>query len=148
MKSRDLALTIIFATLYPALTLGLYPMSYGQIQIRIADALYPLIGIFGLPALIGCIIGHFIANLFSPLGIIDMVSVLLFIPAKIAIWKWKFKAVPLHVLSVALWIPFMLHLLFGIPYLITVFYVGVGEAVAELILGRWLYLEIERRIKN
>ena len=146
MQSKSLSIVIVFATLYPALTLGLYPVSYGQVQIRISDALYPLIGLFGFPALLGCVIGHAIANLFSPLGIIDMMSVLFFVPAKIAIWKWKFKGVPLHVLSVALWVPYILHLLFGVPYLPTVFYVGTGEAVAELILGRWLYLEVERRI--
>lgn len=148
MRARQISIVAIFASLYVVLCVGLAPISYGEINIRIADALYPLIALFNLPALIGLVLGHFIANLYSPLGLLDLVSVLVFIPAKIAIWKLGFKAVPIHVLSVALWVPAMLYSLYGVPYFITVLYVGLGESFAELILGRWLYLEIKKRMKQ
>ena len=65
MKVKSLALAVPFAALYVALCLGLAPISYMDIQVRVADALYPLIGLFGWPALFGLVVGHFIANMFS-----------------------------------------------------------------------------------
>jgi uncharacterized membrane protein len=124
-----------------------HPISFLMIQIRIADALYPLIAVFGLPALVGLTLGHFLVNLSSPLGWIDLLSVPLFIPAKLAIWKWGLKAVPLHVLSVALWVAYMLHVVFALPFWISVVLVGCGEAVAEIILGIPLAEAVRRRIR-
>jgi len=153
MNKKDLALASILAALYAALGLGLAPISYLMIQCRIADALYPLIALFGWPALIGLTIGQFITNLASPLGFIDLLSPILFLPAKYFIKRFGFKAVPIHVLSVALWVALMLNLVFGLPYWITVIYVGIGEAIAELVLGGLVYRTtratiLARRIKR
>jgi len=148
MHSKKIALIVVFATLYSSITLVFHPISYGEINIRVSDSLYPLIGLFGFPSLIGCVLGHFIANLFSPLGIIDLLSVGLFIPAKLLILKFKFKGVPIHVLSVALWVGFMLHYLYGLPLVMTIIFVGMGESIAELVLGRWVYLEVEKWLKR
>ena len=145
MKVKSLALAVPFAAIYVALCLGLAPISYMDIQVRVADALYPLIGLFGWPALFGLVVGHFIANMFSPLGLIDLLSVIIFLPAKLAILKWKFKAVPFHVVSVALWVAYILHSLFALPYWITALYVGAGEFIAEIMLGYPLYYAIKRR---
>jgi len=145
-NSKFVSLTIIFAGLYTTLGYLLHPFSFMQIQVRVADALYPLIAIFGLPSLTGLVIGHFIVNLSSPLGLIDLLSVPIFIPAKLSIWKWGLKAVPLHVLSVGLWVGFMLFYLFNIPLLITILYVTIGELIAEIVLGFPLTLTLKRRI--
>ncbi|MEM3579274.1 MAG: QueT transporter family protein [Candidatus Bathyarchaeia archaeon] len=145
-KTYFIAFTVVFAASYVGLCLGLHPLSYGAIQVRVADALYPLIALFGTPALLGCVIGHFIANLFSPLGVIDLLSVALFIPAKLAILKWHFKGVAMHVVSVAFWVGYMLHMLYSLPLLETIVYVGIGETIAEMVLGRWLYLELKKRV--
>jgi len=51
-------------------------------------------------------------------------------------------------LTIALWVPFMLCTVYGIPfevYPVLVAQIGAGETIAELILGRWLYLELKRR---
>jgi len=124
------------------------PISFLMVQVRVADALYSLIGLFGFPAFVGLVLGHLIANMFSPLGLIDLLSVLWFIPAKLAIWKWKFKAVPLHVVSVGLWVGWMLHSLFGLPLMMTIIYVATGEAIAEIIIGYPVYKTIKRIIKQ
>jgi len=142
VNSRFVALIVVFASMYVALGYVLHPISFLQIQVRIADALYPLIAVFGLPSLVGLVIGHFLLNLSSPLGLIDLLSIPLFIPAKVAIWKWGLKAVPLHVISVGLWVPTMLCF-FAPPeilvpsFLFWVFVstVTIGEFIAEYILG-------------
>jgi len=149
MKSRSIALTALFTTLYIIIGYALSSIAFLEYQVRVADALYPLIAIFGLPALIGTTIGHFTLNLASPLGLIDLLSVALFIPAKIAIWKFGLKAVPLHIISVALWVPYMLCTVFQIPFIAYIplaVTVGVGETIAEAVIGIPLALAIRKRL--
>lgn len=146
MNSRNLALVVVFASLYAIIGYALHPISFLDIQVRVSDALYPLIAIFGLPSLIGLTFGHFILNLSSPLGLLDLLSVALFIPAKLAIWKWGLKAVPLHIVSIALWVPFMLNHLFGVPFWMTVVFVGIGETIAEIMIGLPLTLAIKNHV--
>ena len=148
IRSRDITIVSVFASLYVVLGYVFHSISFLEFQVRIADALYPLIAVYGLPALIGTTLGHFLLNLTSPLGLIDLVSVIIFIPAKIAIWKFGLKGVILHVISVALWISFLLCNVLGIPtetYWILVINIGLGESLAEIGLGVPLTLAIRRR---
>jgi len=145
--TRKIALTVIFASLYVALGYALHPISFLQVQVRVADALYPLIAVFGAPSLIGLIIGHFIVNLSSPLGLIDLLSIPLFIPAKLAIWKWGINAVWLHILSVGIWVSIMLQVVIGLGFWLSFPLVLTGEFIAEYVLGVPLALAIERRLQ-
>ena len=147
MNSKDIALATILAALY--FLIGTHPLiamfSFSGVQCRISDALYPLIGILGTPALIGLTIGHFIYNFYGglinvALGPLDIFgSPLLFIIPKLAIWKFGYKAVPLHVAFVALWVPYLVCL--WVPtvpftaYWSLVVSIGAGEAIAEIMLG-------------
>jgi len=156
IKSRDISLATVFGSLY--VVIGgpwspLHMVSFGLFQCRVSDALYPLIGLFGIWSLIGLTIGHFIFNFLGlmtgfALGHLDMLSVPFFIPAKLAIWKWGFKAVPLHVLSVGLWIPYLLMVMFGVPYWIGFVTVTGGEFIAEIMIGGPLYYGIKRHFKD
>jgi len=65
MKTRNLALTTIIATLYLVLGFALQNIAFGNIQVRFADSLYPLIAVFGLPCLVGTFLGHLIFNLYG-----------------------------------------------------------------------------------
>jgi len=132
MKSVSVAQVALFAALYASITYLLAPISFLQIQCRVSCALIPLIAIFGYPCLVGIVLGHFIANLFSPLGLIDLFSVAFFIPAKLLIRKYGVYMTFLHVLSVAVWVAYMLYLVLGLPFWISVLYVGIGEAIAEV----------------
>lgn len=152
MKSKDITQIAVLATLYIAIGLVIPFISFGAIQCRVSDALYPLIAVLGTPALIGLTLGHFIYNLYGyttgfALGLLDVViSPLLFLIAKLFIWKYGFKAVPIHVAFVALWVPYLLTTLFGLPYWPMVITVGVGEAIAELVLGIPLAKLVEQRL--
>lgn len=61
--SRDLALTAIFASLYAVInivqTMMGGPITYGPIQLRLADCLIPLSALFGWPSVIGSAVGCF-----------------------------------------------------------------------------------------
>ncbi len=69
MKPRDVAVAAVLAALYAVLVIILAPISFGIIQVRLADALLPLSIVFGFPAVVGFTIGVLIANIFSPFGL-------------------------------------------------------------------------------
>jgi len=159
MNSKFLALTVVITSLYVSLGFGLQNIAFGNIQIRVADALYPLIAVLGLPCLVGTFLGHFIFNLYGfgtgiALGIGDLASPFIFLIPKWLIYKygnptWKLTLTTVsHVLFVAFWIPYLLLVMYAIPFWISVLTVGVGEFIAEIVLGIPLTLAIKRRIAH
>jgi len=125
MKTRDLLLTSIVASLYFVLGFLFQSIAFGQVQVRVADALYPLISL-GSPFLIGTFLGHFLFNLYGfstglALGLGDLLSPFLFLVPKLLIWRYGksrvllFLTVLVHVITVALWVSFLLETLFGVP---------------------------------
>lgn len=151
MNSRDIALFTVISALYVALGFGLQNIAFGTIQIRVADALYPLIAILGLPCLVGTFYGHFIFNFYGfgvgiALGVGDLLSPFIFLIPKLLIWKFGLKAVPIHVLFVAIWVSYLLNVMFAVPFLLSLVLVGIGEFIAEIVLGVPLTLGIKRRL--
>jgi len=74
MKITPKKLTVIAMTaaVYALLTVGLSPISYGEFQCRLSESLNLLAFINPLFAP-GIILGCFIANLFSPIGVPDWI---------------------------------------------------------------------------
>jgi uncharacterized membrane protein len=68
----ELSLAASFAALYAVAVVLLAPVSYGVMQVRLADALIPLSMVFGLPAVYGVTLGNIIANLYRGYGPIDV----------------------------------------------------------------------------
>jgi uncharacterized membrane protein len=157
-KPKSLALSAIIASAYLALGFAFQNVAFGNIQIRFADALYPLIAVLGLPCLIGTFAGHLIFNLYGfgtgiALGIGDLASPFIFLIPKILIWKFGktklglFVTTNIHVFFVALWVAWLLYTMFSIPYWVAQPSVYVGEFIAEILLGIPLTLAIKRRLK-
>lgn len=72
MSLRALRVAVLGAS-YAALTLMLHPISYGPLQIRVADVLSPLPYVMGFDGVAGVTLGTLVANLFSPYGVWDIV---------------------------------------------------------------------------
>jgi len=72
MDTRDLSLTVFFAGLYAALVIVLAPISFGPVQLRVADVLIPLAALFGWPVVCGATIGCLVGNAYFWLGPIDV----------------------------------------------------------------------------
>jgi len=74
--SKDVALTAVFASLYAVInifqTMMGGPITYGPIQLRLADCLIPLSALFGWPAVIGVAVGCF-SNAYYMLDPADIV---------------------------------------------------------------------------
>lgn len=62
----------IIAALYAALTIVIMPASYGVMQFRVSEAL-TVLPAFTPAAIPGLFIGCMVANLVSPVGVVDVV---------------------------------------------------------------------------
>ena len=65
MYLKDLIFQALIGAIYVVLVLVLIPISFGQVQFRIAEALLVLV-FFNKKNMIGLLLGTFVANLFSP----------------------------------------------------------------------------------
>ncbi|MEM4762037.1 MAG: QueT transporter family protein [Thermofilum sp.] len=63
MRAREAALSSIIAATYAVLVIVLAPISFGLVQVRLADALIPLSTVLGYPAAVGVTVGCFVGNL-------------------------------------------------------------------------------------
>ena len=75
MDTREISLATVIAALYAALVIFLAPVSFGPIQLRVADCLIPLAALLGWPAVAGVSLGAFIGNAYfvSFTGPVDVV---------------------------------------------------------------------------
>jgi hypothetical protein len=71
MNTRDIALTAVFSALYATLVISLSPISFGPLQLRIADTIIPLTMVFGWPVVAGVTLGCFVGNVYGQLGMLD-----------------------------------------------------------------------------
>ena len=73
MKTNEISLAIIFTSLYAVLLVVLAPISFGPVQLRIADCLIPLAALFGWPVIAGVTGGCFLGNAYYWMGPQDVV---------------------------------------------------------------------------
>ncbi|MDR3241287.1 MAG: QueT transporter family protein [Lactobacillaceae bacterium] len=72
LRTREISLIGVVAALYVAITLLIAPMAYGQLQLRLSEGFNHL-AVFNKRYIWALSIGVLIANMFSPLGIIDVI---------------------------------------------------------------------------
>ncbi|MGA3060015.1 MAG: QueT transporter family protein [Candidatus Bathyarchaeia archaeon] len=74
LNTKKLAVVTVFAALYAVGVIFLAPISFGIVQVRVADAMLPLSMIFGLPSALGLSLGCIVSNVYGGLGVIDIVG--------------------------------------------------------------------------
>ena len=135
---KDLARVSIVTALYVALTLALAPISFGNIQIRIAEMLI-LLCCFDHKYAYGLSLGCLITNIFSPLGWYDIVfGTLATVISVIMVCVFKkhmLLATIFPVIFNGIIVGLELHFVFELPLLITMLEVAAGELIAVSILG-------------
>ena len=90
MNTKDYTLIALMGALYAALTIVLAPISFGPIQLRVADCLIALSAVLGWPAVMGVGLGAFIGNTYFGLGVIDIVfGTMANLVAGAIIWRLK-----------------------------------------------------------
>ena len=95
MEIRNLTLISVIAALYAALVIVLAPISFGPIQLRIADCLIPLAALLGWPAIFGVALGALIGNSYYFLGFIDVIfGSLANLVAGVIIYRFRDRLLP------------------------------------------------------
>ena len=134
-KSGSLSMNAMIACIYAILTIFLAPLSYGAIQMRISEILI-FLAFYNKKYISGLVIGCFIANLASPMGMWDMIfGTLATLLATLSISKQKnlFVAAFLGALFNGIIIGLELHLAFQLPLVINMIYVFIGEFIVLLV---------------
>ena len=136
----------VIAALYATLTLVLAPISFGQIQFRVAEALM-ILPFFTTSAVPGLFIGCLLANMIGGYGPFDVIfGSLATLAAAAVATKIKIKwLVPLPAVVInAFVVGLVLYLVAGLPYWPSVGWVGLGEAGAAFGLGLPLLFVLEK----
>lgn len=134
---RKIALSALIAALYAGLTLALAPISYGPVQLRVAEALTLLP--FCMPeAIPGLFIGCMLSNFWGGFGLIDVVlGSAATLTAAWLTYKMPnliFAAVPPVAVN-ALVVGVYLGLLTETPVLLSVLYIALSQAAVCFGLG-------------
>ncbi len=165
LNTRSLCIAAVIAALYAALTLLLAPISYGNIQCRVSEAL-TILPVLMPEAIPGLAVGCLLANLLGPsAGLPDIIfGTLATLLAAVGAYQlrgrcvqarfpWMEKKGRLPLLSAlcpivanALIVGLVLSLSFNLPFVITALEVAVGEAVAVLV--GLILLPVFERLNN
>jgi len=142
MAIQNLLLNAAAAALYAALTVGLAPISYGPVQVRLSEAM-TLLAFYDRKWLPGLILGCFLANLGSPFGVTDILvgtfaTALAIYPMRWCQNAWQASLLPAAANGIL--IGAELCWLAEIPadaasVLAVMAYIGAGEMLAVGIIG-------------
>ncbi len=139
----------VVAAIYVALTLALSSLSYGNIQFRIAEALMLLCFYrkdYGISLTLGCLI----ANIFSTVGLVDMVFGT---AATILAVICMIHSPNIYVASIfpvifnGIIVGAELYWFSGLPFWLSAIEVAAGEFVCVCILGIVLFKVLEKNQK-
>lgn len=137
----------LVAAVYVVLTVAISPLSYGPIQIRFSEILV-LLAFYDKRYISSLTIGCLIANLLSPLGIVDIiVGTLGTLISTYFISKSK------SLFIATLWptifcipVVFLLHILLGLPFWFYLFGFMIGEFISVTLIGYPIALILSKKV--
>jgi uncharacterized membrane protein len=144
----------MYAALYAALVVVLGGFSYGPIQVRVADALVAVVPLLGVAGVLGHTLGVFIANIFSPAGLLDLLNTIpSFVMAFVVWYVYKRTSNDYTVIGTCIaysavlgtTVGWMLSYLYELPLLPTIAYVAIGNTIASVLIG-WPLFKVLKRI--
>ena len=162
MKNKNVAFmtqAAMIAAIYVVLTYVFAPFSFGEVQIRIAEALtiLPVFTPAAIPGLfVGCIVGNILGGAILPDIIFGSIATLIGAFGTYALRKHKFACTWPPVIANMVIVPFVLRYGYGfiteykgvdwsIPF--NALTVGIGEVITCVILGSVL-LRVLNKYRN
>ena len=149
-RLRKLAQAALIAALYVALTVIFAPIGFGEIQVRIAEAL-TILPVFSSSAVIALFVGCILGNLFGGAILPDIIfgSIATLIGA---IGTYALRKKPIYIavlppiISNVCIIPLILRFAYKVelPIWLMMLTVGAGEVISCGVLGILLYEAIKR----
>lgn len=146
----------VIAALYAGLTVALAPISFMNLQLRVAEALtiLPVFTPAAIPGLtLGCLIANFVGASMGANTFIDVPvgALATLISALLTYWlrRYKIRGLPLLALLPPVVVNLLiigaeLSILYDLPLLLTMLQVGAGQLAACGGFGLPLYLALEK----
>ena len=140
----------MIAAIYVVLTYVFAPFSFGEVQIRISEALtiLPLFTPAAIPGLFaGCLVGNIIGGAILPDIIFGSIATLIGAAGTYMLRQKKpvFGTLPPIIANIVI-VPFVLRYGYGValPIPFMMLTVGIGEVASCLVLGLVLYTALSR----
>lgn len=144
-KTRIIAMNAMIAALYAVFTLMIQPLAYKEVQLRLSEIIV-LLAFYNKKLIPGLVVGCLIANIPSPLGIIDMVvGTSATLIACIGMYKVKNMYLAAFIGGVVngILVGLELSIVYNIPFMINALYVFIGEFIV-LLIGTIIFKRIEK----
>lgn len=149
-KTRLIANAAMIAAIYVILTWLFAPFGFGEIQVRISEALtiLPAFTFAAVPGLfIGCLVGNILGGAILPDIIFGSLATLIGAILVYRMRNWKPFVLPLApILSNTIIVPFVLYYGYGVrlPIPLLMLSIAVGEIISCGILGMILHRALSR----
>ena len=149
-RSLVIATAAVYAATYVALVLAFGQVSYGVVNLRVANVLVGLIPLIGWPAVLGQTLGVFLGNTVSTLGPIDLVNV---VPSFVFSWVlWRvrktsvFLGLTLYSIALGCTVTFALGYVGFLPspWYLGFVYVFTGIFLMTAVFGYIFYMAVQR----
>ena len=151
--TKKIALIAMYAAVYAALVVSLGFMSYGPLNIRLADAMVAAVPILGMAGVLGHTLGVFIANIFSTAGLIDLLNTIpSFAMAFLVYYTYKKTRNDYTIIAtctaysavLGVTVGWMLSYLYTLPLIEIIFYVFLGNFVSSVLIGWPLFKGLKK----
>ncbi|AGK98839.1 QueT transporter family protein [Clostridium pasteurianum] len=148
-QTKNLVRTAMVAALYGALTWALSSLSYGPIQFRLTEIMV-LLAFIDSAYIPGLVLGCIIANIFSPMGFVDMAFgsfatlIAVFLISKT---KNLFLATLYPTIANGIIIAIELYFILKLPFLLSFGEVALGEFIVVTCLGYPIFKAILKNKK-
>lgn len=140
-----IVINAMIAGVYAALTLAISPIAYSEIQFRLSEIIV-FLAFYNKRYIPGLVIGCILANLFSPMGMLDVVFgtiSTIFVCIAMYVIKNRYAAAFAGAIITGFIIGGELWYAFQIPFIINAIYVAAGELVV-LIIGALVFNSLEK----
>ncbi|ALI33467.1 MULTISPECIES: QueT transporter family protein [Weissella] len=153
-SARDISLIAVIAALYAVATVALPFASYGPFQLRFSEGFNHLV-VFNKRYIIALTIGVFIANIWSPYGIVDMIvgtagtlamTTMSYFATRKVKSVVKRLAISTIIDALMMWVVAAeLYFMAKTPFWATFAWTALGE-LAALIIGAIIFYLLSRRV--
>lgn len=156
--TKKIVKTAVVAAIYTILTVILAPISYGPVQFRISEILV-LLAVIDPFYIVGLTVGCLVANIFSGYGPMDIVfgTAATFLSVTGIYLTGKYiRNKKVNLVLASLWptifngliIGWMLNIVAGLPMVLSMIQVGIGEFVVVTLVGVPVFKLIENKYKD
>jgi uncharacterized membrane protein len=153
LQTKEIALIAIYAALYAVLVVEIPGLSYGPLNLRVADAMLGAVPLLGIAGVLGHTLGVFVGNIPSPLGLIDMLNTIpSFAMAFLVYYMYRQTKNDYSVLATSVvysavlgtTVGWMLSAPFNIPLPLSILYVFLGNLIMTTLVG-WPLFKILKK---